>query len=171
MAETATMFEINLEGQPKVSTKTFTVRDIYEALAKNGLQHLRGSWYSTNAKGETVGACVLGQAAFNLNAPATSDENSGENLIEFLNSLPIDSDNKWGTMFDGFNTHTFDNVGEAIIAWNDSYRMKSDGTVDRNEKGNPKWLLRTYPRVVEMAYGLLEPHFDKTVELPHYEYS
>lgn len=164
------MATLNILNPVEVTTKTFTVKEIYEALAKNGLQHLRGTWYSTNSDDKTIGGCVLGQAAFNLGVPANTDF-SGDNLVNFLNTLEVDPTSKWATVNNGITKENVGNkVGNAIITWNDAIRYTKAGVPEVDSRGNTKYVLRTYPRVVEMAHDLLAPHFEKTVKLPHYEY-
>jgi len=45
-------------------SRKITGRDAFEAMKKNGFPHIRGSY------GSKYGACVIGQAALNLNVPA-----------------------------------------------------------------------------------------------------
>lgn len=158
--------DIDFENQPKVTTKEYTLREIFEAIKKNGLLHLRGEWYGTNDKGKVNGACVLGQAAFNLNVPANDNYSPEGNLESELNNFPLDQNSKWAT----YNGSRIYKVGDAIITWNDAYSFEKDGRVAQDSKGRSKYALRTYDQVVKMAHEILEPYFDKTVSLPYYEY-
>lgn len=143
-----------------VEYREYTVREIYEALEKNGLKHLRGEWMSTDSKGKVVGGCVLGQGAFNLNVPYSTDAPDADaigNLEEELNQFQAAEEHWKG------NTSK---AGTLITVWNDAVQLKSDGT----HYAKTRYELATYQDVLDKARAILEPHFDKTVKLPHYEY-
>lgn len=146
----------------KQEFKTFTVEEIFEALKQNGLEHIRQDWISVK-DGKVVGACALGQAAYNLNVPAYEEQvdifgayiNANGNIYDALNDFGLGKGSPW---FDeDFMAEDF-SVADTIIFWND--RKSSAGT----------YTLKTYAEVVNMAREVLEPYFKETVELPHYEY-
>lgn len=136
---------------------TFTIKQIYDALAKNGFQHLRGKWTSQDINGVTVGACVLGQAALNLGVVDHSAYDEEDTLVAVLNQFDVDPDSKW------FN-YDQDGVGSTIVYWNDLEEIDQDD----NPLG---YTLKTYPEVVAMAYDLLSPIFDQTVSIATKEWS
>lgn len=157
-----------------MTTVTKTVREVYEALARNGFEHLRGSWYYEFSN-EKFGGCVLAQAAFNLGVLATSDETSyfgiGDYLddvwdervytiYDALNQLEVSRDSKWFAI-DSESAK----AGQHIIHWNDLTLL--DGNGDPTDE----YVLKTYKEVADMAYDILEPHFDKEVVLTVYDYS
>jgi hypothetical protein len=147
--------------------KTFTVREIFEAIKKNGFEHLREQWYSFNNDGKAIGGCVLGQAALNLNVPADSDT-SGDltsNLWAQLNQF--DTPEKWIDSMYPMNTRV---AGKAIVYWNDHRVIDPETGANVTDADGYVWTLPTYNDVVEMAREVLEPHFDETIKLPHVEY-
>lgn len=153
-------------------TKTFTVREVWEALKQNGLQHLRSTWYIDGTEdGTAKGACAIGQAAYNLGVPYTDempDESTYDNLSEALNQFT--TPRKWA--------HYGETTAEAIVAVNDAYRInKETGMIARHRlatdgaeaSGKPYYRF-SYNEVVKIAHEILEPYFDKTITLPIYEY-
>lgn len=160
-------------------TKTFTIKEIFEAIEHNGFKHLREEWVSYNAKNKAVGACVLGQAALNLGAITNSEADETYNiytdysddydqpeiktLLEQLNQF--DTPEKWS---DG--DEEIDKAGNAIVYWNDKHVTDEDGNSKLTPSGKPIYELKKYEDVVKMAREILEPYFDKTIELTHYEY-
>jgi len=163
----------------EASLTKLTVREVYEALKENGFTHLRGEWllqdYSSKAKGKIVGACILGQAALNLNLLPEWDieteakevpvlthiyrtSNNSDVLIERLNEYTLSHQlNRFGVPPDS-KWHTFGNCAQTIIHWND----KGD------ENGN--YALPTYKDVLDMAYDVLKPHFKKVIYVISAEY-
>lgn len=159
-------------------TRTYTIKQMFEALKQNGFEHLRGEWIS--GEGQVVGACVLGQALSNLNAVSQEDlQRSGmgadikvaDSLVDQLNRFEISPDSKWAGQNwveneeyaeEGYWLYSPESLslGEVIIYWNDQ-------AIDYY---NQKYFLQTYEEVVDMAYDVLSPYFDETIELPHYEY-
>jgi hypothetical protein len=144
-------------------TKTFTIKEIWEALQKNGLQHLREEWFSSDYDGEVIGGCAIGQAAYNLGIPASEEHNSQTNLASQLDYFEVPSSSKWHVP--GSN-----GAGSTIVHWNDKRTESEDGEPVLNEDGNISYVLETYAEIVQMAYEVLQPHFEGTIELPHYNY-
>lgn len=135
-----------------------TVKAVSEAIEKNGLEHLRGSWFRVETKGGqtlVVGGCVLAQAAINLGALQTEDEPQEPRgtLLQALNQFPP-TEGRW-TVAEG---NDIDTVGRQIIYWNDL----------ESEDGD--WELKTYAEVAKMARECLEPYFDKEITLESYEW-
>jgi hypothetical protein len=46
--------------------KTVKIRDILDAIEKNGYPQIRNVYLQTNASGQVTGACAIGQGALNL---------------------------------------------------------------------------------------------------------
>jgi hypothetical protein len=55
-----------------IKHKTYTVKDVTNAIRKNGLPKIKGQWlsYEENSPWRPIGGCALGQASLNLNVPA-----------------------------------------------------------------------------------------------------
>jgi len=166
----------------KQEYKTFTVEEIFEALKKNGLTHLRGQWISAPDQ-KVVGACVLGQAAYNLGVPANGDYepkqgygNLYEELVNFevtespwLNEEFYKGSSYWDSSIDApFEGAEESNVADLIIFWNDrrEYKVGDNGMFI----ATGEWKLKTYDDVVNMAREIMEPFFSNEVKLPHYDY-
>lgn len=62
---------------------TLTLRQFVDAIRKNGLPQARGQYFMVNADKEIIEACVLGQAAMNLNV------NSANELNRWYYNLPL----------------------------------------------------------------------------------
>jgi hypothetical protein len=188
----------------ELRTKTFLVKEIYDALDKNGFEHLRGTWFEGWNDGKPVGACVLGQAALNLNVVAdygdnheVHDDDPFDNLLKRVVKYPVladfvDVDDFYAeedrvesllghignqaenysllTQLDKFNVPAdskwlrddLTGVGSTIIHWNDSYDLKQNKITWKYEF---VYKLPTYEDVAKMAFELMEPYFDQTVEL------
>ena len=94
-------------------------------------------------------------------------ENKYYEEIERLNNLALERQlDKWTVPDDSpwsnDETHGV-GLGGAIIHWNDK------SIYDEKERA-VRWALPTYEDVAKMAYDLLSPHFDETVQLVKYEY-
>lgn len=192
--------------------KTFTVREVYDALAKNGFEHLRENWFDGWNNGKPVGACVLGQGALNLGVLA--DNEGDKRWLDLYKKLdaqfqevetpsddePEDGDawSEWNKLWNAYNDAEefltegyveyslvcqLDNyrnkntkwndgpsysngVGSTIIHWNDKY----DNEYEYDDNGHivsskQVYALRTYEDVKKMAYEVMEPFFNRTVEL------
>ena len=167
---------INIEQE----YKTFTVEEVFQALEKNGLEHIREEWISA-ANDKVVGGCVLGQAAYNLKTPAFDEQydlqdeemiGTDGNLYDELNAFAA-LDSRW------YNEDVKQSMGnedagiaEVIVYWNDK-RVKNDKGQYIRPKGNSwgyVYALETYAEVVEMAREVMEPYFASEIKLPHYEY-
>src|SRR6185295_3145145 len=129
---------------------TTTVKAVFDALNKNGFEHLRGSWFreeeDSTGKIVVVGGCVLGQSAINLGAdqPVSDDGEDHENtLLNQLNSFaPVRG--KWME-----NDGMFGGVGEQIIHWNDKCHYANPYETTPAKK--LVYDLATWDEVVEMA--------------------
>lgn len=148
-------------------TRTFTVREIFEAIKQNGFEHLREQWFSYNPENKAIGGCVLGQAGLNLGIPVSpeGEEENADNLWAKLNNF--NTPEKW---IDKLNPEFTKKAGEAIVFWNDHHEYDEHGDAAENDAGEYVWTLPTYKEVVEMAREILEPYFNETIELPHFEY-
>jgi len=131
-------------------TETITVRQAYEALAKNGFRHLREAWTKEDIEGVITGGCLLQQGALNLGVRNHDGNNS---LYEQLNKYS--SRNQHGAM---------EPLGRALVMWNDA-------KIYNYEKQKYRWVLPTYKAVIKKAYELMEPHFNKTLELEKREWA
>jgi hypothetical protein len=134
---------------------TFNGKAVFDAIEKNGIEHVRSNWYGElDDKGQPLAGCVLGIGAFNLGIAANPDysKNSGHNLEDQLNRFNIPTDSKWYTPAIGSR-----NLGQAIIYWND---LRGDNTADGYEL--------TWPQVVEMARDLLTPYFNEVFTADQY---
>lgn len=144
---------------PKPTYIKVTVEEIYEALKKNGFEHLRGVWYKGNGGDLIAGGCVLQQGAMNLGV-ATID--SDASLYSVLNRFIVSTASKWSEHpATKFKLSEMDRgAGSVIVRWNDAY----------NEK-DKSWVLPTYEDVIAMAYEVLRPFFKKTVKLETHEWN
>lgn len=135
-----------------------TVKAVSEAIEKNGLEHLRGSWFRFDIKdGKTlvVGGCVLAQAAINLGALQTEDSPEYQDRGTLLAALSFPpTGGRWTVPED----QEVDTVGGQIIYWND---LEREGD----------WALKTYADVAQMARECLEPYFDKEITLESYDWN
>lgn len=174
-------------GVSAVSLKTFTVKEVYDALAANGFEHLRGKWIDVDSQGKPVGGCVLGQTAVNLGVFAESEQFSDALYDVYITQrIPDDDDEEDYRSVDDrvdadmetYSHNTLEvqlnrflvpddspwnygagEAGSVIIHWND--QPSDDG------KG---YALATYEAVTEMAYDILSPLFDETVTIAVQEY-
>jgi hypothetical protein len=160
--------------------KEFTVQDVIDAIAADGLDHLRGQWINAY-DGKIHGGCVLAQGAFNLSVVPTEDrgtlpqevmKSSGlktnfgyhatkpiqNSLIKQLNRFKVRADSKW------LSTDVSDKpkCGDTIVYWNDKKSYNLRGEVEYN--------LPTYEEVAQMVKDVLEPHKDKVVRLRVVDY-
>lgn len=150
----------------EIETTTKTVKEVWEALDKNGLEHVRGVWFDY-MDGKISGGCVLAQTGLNLNAVPTNESGHGNisgvrgfspyTIAEQLDKFEAPKEGPWGQ-----DSH--EGAGGAIIYWND--KAEYDSEAKRIE-----YVLKTYREVSKMAYEILSPYFDKTVELAVYDYS
>jgi hypothetical protein len=95
-----------------------TLATVARAIRKNGWAQVTGEFVKKQ-NGKVVGACALGQAGLNLGV-------DGNNLVGALNE--------------------FDNLGEAIIEWNDQNKWTLAQIADRIEKDWTPYL----DRVIEV---------------------
>lgn len=137
-----------------VDTIEVTVRQVFNALKKNGFEHLRGSWFMfKDEDGEqfedmhdatkrtvVIGGCILGQGAINLGSDS-------DTLIVQLNQFKNKSA-RWMTLDRP--------VADSIIYWND--KIGVDGL----------WALPAYEDVVNMAHDILLPYFKEKITLKTY---
>lgn len=157
-----------ISTQVEVKVKQVTVKEIYEAIEMNGFDHLRGHWMDIDAEGKVQGGCVLAQGAINLGVMASFNETQysshpliqGHSLAEQLDTLTVPEDSKWIPR-EGLGMEN--KVGSTIIYWND--HLEYDEKTFEN-----KYTLPTYEDVTKMAHDLLEPYFDKKLNLAVREY-
>ncbi len=155
-----------------------TLRQVYDALAADGFEHLRDQWIN-DFNGKVVGGCALGQAAANLNvlphstygfdgSYITEDGIFGRpgSLFEALRAFPVVVD-KWKVSSNGEDE--YESVAEAIVGWNDAgvWESDPDNEEDYIQVG---WALPDYEDVVEMAYDVLEPFFDEVIEVEQHDF-
>ena len=169
-----------LEIKSHFEVRTYTVKEVFEAIKKNGFEHLRDEWTSYGYNGKPVGACVLGQGALNLNVPPSNDNDVHDSpFIEDLlsNATDYDEQEKIANVYDELETKY--NVvtqldrfqvketskwyqvgrstcGHAIVHWNDAVDYEDN---DRH------YVLETYEEVVDMVFDVLKPHMAKKVRL------
>lgn len=134
----------------------FTVEQVFNALAQDGFEHLRGQWTAQDLNGVITGGCVLGQTAVNLGVASTYDDEENFNLQEQLNRFVVAPDSKW---YINDSAH----CGDTIIHWNDRLAFDTYGY----ENG---YALKTYAEVIEMARDILFPYFDEKVVLAEKEW-
>lgn len=158
---------------------TVTVKQLFDALESNGFEHLRGTWFKFGDDGAVIGGCVLGQAAINLGAYEYEQEAGQEGTVtKALSRFPA-TQGRWTE----WNTKsTIDrpvNVASQIIYWNDVVEPLTNeelGLQDEEENqgifNDPKtkYVLPTWPEVVEMARDCLTPYFDETIELAQFDW-
>lgn len=175
-----------LEIKKEFKVVKFDIEDVYEAIKKNGLNHLRQSWIMVDKNSKPIGACVLGQAAINLNVVPSENEDaydfklrklfekyrgedhtSWENPARILNVFAnlsgryslISQLNRFsvGKRNPRFHDES-SKVGDTIVYWNDAIKLDDGGF-------GVYYLVETYEELVEIAYDLLKPHFGKKVKL------
>src|SRR5258708_27766379 len=104
--------------------KDVTIREVYEAIAKNGFEHLRKEWLCTNNDGVVIGGCVLQQAALNLGVQGPSrylsivSSADKYSLVEQLNQYTLRKNSKWAKFAALYGTQAR-GLGNVIIHWND----------------------------------------------------
>lgn len=157
--------------------KTATVREVYEALEKNGFEHLRGSWFIKNEDGVVIGGCILAQTGVNLGV-----------LVKGHEGVPPE---RYGELDNTLTRHTFDllsqlnrfwvseeapkfshsadgnGLGDQIVRWNDAVEL---GFVEKDGFLKKVYVLKTYEEVAAVARELMEPFFDETVELIEFDW-
>jgi hypothetical protein len=140
-------------------TREYTVEQVFEALKQNGFEHLRENWFSRETGKQ--GACVLGQAAINLNSVDPLLLRGDEEVEEDKNFISNQLD-RWAYRGRKWRWNTPQRLGlaQVIIHWNDER--------DYSRVGDNPFALKTYEDVVQMAYDVLRPHFDKIVKLNYY---
>jgi hypothetical protein len=144
------------------NTITVSVRDIYEAIAKNGFDHVREAWLTVDWQTGNIGACVLGQAAINLGIVPIQNLNEmkADEIGGALNGIFRRQLNKLGEAIPKWQNPDAGHhlIGDVIIFWND--------LVDYDDEGESEgYHLPTYEDVTKMAYEVLSPHFDKEIIL------
>jgi len=136
--------------------------------------------------------CILAQTAFNLGVAANNglitnflynagygdvadrtsydDYNSLESQLNRFDLEDEAPDSPWlrGPAGDRMG----EGIGQVIIAWNDLRAVNENGTrkyeskmIDGEEIQVPVYVLETYKDVAKMAYEVLEPFFDETIEV------
>ena len=140
---------------------TVTVKQVFEALEKNGFEHIRGSWFkfSETNSNLVVGGCVLGQAAINLGVLQPIDS---EDDYEIDGSLVAALDRIKPTTGKWNEERYFSGLAEQIIYWNDKTKRIN---------GKLVYALPTWEDVVEMARDCMTPHFKEKITLSTYEWN
>lgn len=154
----------------EIKTKEYTVKEVFEALKKNGFSFTRGEYIYKSAK--AISACALGQAGLNLSCLVSEEiidnpymappELEKAFLIKKYRSFTIEGQlNKWKYRNKKWRRtdHGYLGLGAVIIYWNDKF-----------DETTGEWVLRTYEDVANMAEEVLRPHFDKVVTLIEFEY-
>lgn len=128
--------------------KEFTIKEIFEALKKNGLEHIRRGWEIFGIDGlKPIGACALGQAGFNLGVVAKPNPytaNRMYSLYEQLRTIKIPSN---------YSTQYGYNCADVIVNMNDA--------MDEGEED----FIFSYEEIVKAAEEILTPHFKETLKL------
>lgn len=112
--------------------KEISVLQVFESIAKNGLEYYQGDWFKKDEYGKIVGACVLGQAAYNLQAVPSFDLIVNENnrsaaeLFNIQTEIEDDADAMLKDE-DGeyINDYFVDEVNEALAAFSGIYSLES----------------------------------------------
>lgn len=182
--------DININSeQPKFHVVTVTIREVYAAFEKNGMEHIRGAWYQNGAMTqdgdfiETKG-CIMAQGAKNLNTFG-----SDTNYTSALGSAYYKATSVFGafgsyadiTVLDDLNNKRYNNnlhsqLNRYRIAydspWFDSYEgpMLGNTIIAWNDKYDVKgdYTLSTWEDVLAMAKDVMTPFFDETVDLLQY---
>lgn len=155
---------MNIINHNTFKTKTYTIKEIYDAIILKGdIEHLRDDWYTVDSNGKVVGACILGKGAFNLNILASIDgydeirglpqeeyqldDFTQYSLLNQLNRFCV-INRKW------YKEYKY--VGDTIVWWNDA-------RVNDSETG--PYILRTYKEILAMVFDVLSPIFKEAVEV------
>lgn len=148
-------------------------RALYEAMKVNGVEHIRGEWFTFDADGKPVAGCAMGLMAINLKVKVNDSINAGANLYEQLRHLPVAEDNRWyeapdeGATYGFFTDGTpvpYPNVADSIINWNDRDRYVYKTIVDSWDNSQRQvevreYVLSTWEEVHQMVHDVLEPYF------------
>lgn len=164
---------------PALTLKEITVREVYEALEKNGLDWIRGRWFENGLDSDDgvikpVGACIMGQGAVNLGVIGSLDDDNHplNNLYNYIEQFDVGYvDDKVDTLIfysleNQLNRFTVpvDNpyhlsyiagLAETIIAWNDL----QSGVYDY------PYQITTYEEMLNIAKNLMEPFFDEKIHV------
>lgn len=165
-----------------MATVTKTVEEVYNALVKNGFEHLRGEWISY-LDGKLAGGCALGQTAINLGvfaySPFEDDLYTAGVYLDWANKYWKNDNSGWkqtkpkvrtiANELDKFEVSpsspwfTGEDAGGTIMGWNDAIDWNADAE-------GRIYKLKTYQEVAQMAYDVLSPHFKKKVTLTVFDY-
>jgi len=180
--------EVILKDGTVVEFGKYTVEEVFNALAENGFEHLRSQWMNFNESDYNqlvpiTGACVLGQAALNLNVIAVNEPDEAnvapypvETFIEYdwldsefedyravldpytQNLMTIEAQlNRFTT--DDYESKWYlgadTGVASTVIYWNDK----------QEDYETQEYALKTYQEVVNMAYDVMKPFFHEIVYL------
>lgn len=175
-----------------IELKEFDVEDIYNAIAENGLEHLRGKWIDADSSGKLTGACVLGQGAANLGVftEATALLHDIETFFYDLDKTITDDerDNDYegpnylvDNAVETYNDHTLENALNGFeTPLTSKWRVKSIYGIGsliiywNDNIENEEWIegrkvqnytLKTYEAVTAMAHDLLSPYFGEKIKL------
>lgn len=158
-------------------TKTVTGREIYEAIAKDGFNVLRGDWFSTDEQGKPR-ACLLGGAAINLGVYAHAHQEDeaaeGRKGIQEVLDREYVQDTKWletihlESSFVSISTAIINNFDKTI--WNRSELIP--GRQYEQVPGHVNaWYALTWDESLEMCKDLLTPVWDKSFTIDVFDYT
>lgn len=130
-------------------------RALYEAMRTNGVDHIRGEYFTFDSNGKPVAGCALGLMAIHLNIAASESKNAEANLLTQLNNYRVSETSKW------YNEST-PLVGDTIIHWNDKSHLENVPNEWGGRNSTLVYDLETFKEVHEMVHDVLEPLFDTT---------
>lgn len=154
--------------------KTVTIREVYEAIEKNGFNHLREEWVRTTKSGKVIAGCVLGQAAVNLGVLPNESLINREHIFESYPKLQFENE------LDRVNYRDFNELPTPLLNFIFKYSLISQldnvhaglgsDLVDRNDaerytSGGRKVFTYSWKEVVAYAKERLEPYFNKKITL------
>jgi len=162
-------------------TKEVLISDVFEALAKDGFVHIRGSWTEADVQGMITGGCVLQQGALNLGVttmyaipgegiPEDSKSIDGAGLygdedpyglIAQLNRFSIRKGSKWTDVPDNDDLSSLETLesrglANVIITWNDT-KLNEIGHYEYSDDGD------VY--VIDRPTGYALPTYQDVIEM------
>ena len=173
-----------------LTLKEITVREVFDALEKNGLEWLRGRWFKNglDSDGEikTIGGCVLGQAAANLGVVGPTESRT-DSLAHYLTEIGYSESDWWhvspeDTAYSILNKYsledqlnqfttsdeTMDDLTEIIPNVVFGSRGLASVIIECNDRKDPntgQFYIKTYKEVVDIARQLMEPYFGEYIQV------